>query len=162
MKEEFEASSSIAGVIGNSTTIEELNKGEPDPEITKSFQVSTKTLENKLKIKILSPKAIVPIRATSGSIGYDLYATNNLTVPKQLNALIPTRLAMTPPKDCYIRIAPRSGLALKKYIQVGAGVVDPDYTGEIKVILFNQGKNDFEVKQGDKVAQIVLEQAKNT
>jgi dUTP pyrophosphatase len=67
---------------------------------------------------------------------------------------------MTPPKGCYIRIAPRSGLALKKGIQIGAGVIDPDYTGEIGVVVFNQGKDNFEVRPGDKIAQIILEQAK--
>ena len=67
---------------------------------------------------------------------------------------------MTPPKECYIRIAARSGLAINRKLQVGAGVVDPDYTGEIKVILFNHSKKPFVVKPGDKIAQIVVEQAK--
>jgi dUTP pyrophosphatase len=54
-------------------------------------------------------------------------------------------------------VAPRSGLAVKHCIQVGAGVIDPDYTGEIKVVLFNHGPSDFEIKKGDRIAQLVLE-----
>jgi dUTP pyrophosphatase len=55
------------------------------------------------------------------------------------------------------RIAPRSGLASKHMIDTGAGVIDADYRGQVKVLLFNHGDNDFEVKEGDRVAQLVLE-----
>jgi hypothetical protein len=67
---------------------------------------------------------------------------------------------MTPPKGCYIRIAPRSGLALNRKLHIGARVIDPDYTGEVKVILFNHSDKPFQITTGDKIAQIVLEQAK--
>jgi len=55
------------------------------------------------------------------------------------------------------RIAPRSGLASKHHIDTGAGVIDADYRGQVKVLLFNHGEKDFEVKEGDRVAQLVLE-----
>lgn len=55
------------------------------------------------------------------------------------------------------RIAPRSGLASKHMIDTGAGVIDADYRGQVKVLLFNHGEKDFEVKEGDRVAQLVLE-----
>jgi dUTP pyrophosphatase len=57
----------------------------------------------------------------------------------------------------YGRIAPRSGLAVKHGVQTGAGVIDPDYTGELKVILFNHGSEKFEIKKGDRIAQLILE-----
>jgi dUTP pyrophosphatase len=57
----------------------------------------------------------------------------------------------------YGRVAPRSGLTVKHGIHVGAGVIDPDYTGEIKVALFNLGDVPFEIKKGDRIAQLVLE-----
>ena len=60
-------------------------------------------------------------------------------------------------KGTYGRIAPRSGLAVKKFIDVGAGVVDADYRGPVGVVLFNFGEEDFVVEQGDRVAQLVLE-----
>ena len=55
------------------------------------------------------------------------------------------------------RVAPRSGLAAKNFIDTGAGVIDADYRGEVKVLLFNHAETDFEVKEGDRVAQLVLE-----
>ena len=61
------------------------------------------------------------------------------------------------PSGVYARIAPRSGLAAKNRIAVGGGVIDPDYDGEVKVILFNHGDEDFIVNPGDRIAQIVLE-----
>lgn len=55
------------------------------------------------------------------------------------------------------RVAPRSGLASKHFIDTGAGVIDADYRGEVKVLLFNFSEVDFAVKQGERVAQLVLE-----
>ena len=64
------------------------------------------------------------------------------------------------PNGCYGRIAPRSGLTLKKFIDVGAGVVDEDYRGELGVILFNFGEEDFKINMGDKIAQLIFEKIK--
>ena len=61
------------------------------------------------------------------------------------------------PPLTYGRVAPRSGLAYKKGIDVGAGVIDEDYRGEVGVILFNFGEEDFEVAPGDRIAQLILE-----
>ena len=61
------------------------------------------------------------------------------------------------PDGTYGRIAPRSGLASKHFIDTGAGVIDADYRGEVKVLLFNHAESDFEVKEGERVAQLVLE-----
>ena len=68
-----------------------------------------------------------------------------------------TGLSISFPTGLYARIAPRSGLALKRFIDVGAGVVDADYRGEVGVVLFNHGDQDFEVKMGDRIAQLILE-----
>ena len=68
-----------------------------------------------------------------------------------------TGLSLSFPSGLYARIAPSSGLALKKFIDVGAGVVDADYRGEVGVVLFNHGDQDFEVKMGDRIAQLILE-----
>lgn len=68
-----------------------------------------------------------------------------------------TDLSIAIPKDTYARIAPRSGLAWKHFIYTGAGVVDYDYRGNVGVILFNHSDKDFEVKKGDRVAQMILE-----
>ena len=66
-------------------------------------------------------------------------------------------MCATIPLGCYGRIAPRSGLTVKYGIHVGAGVIDPDYTGELKVCLFNLGSVPFEIKQGERIAQLILE-----
>ena len=68
-----------------------------------------------------------------------------------------TGLSISFPIGLYARIAPRLGLALKRFIDVGAGVVDGDYRGEVGVVLFNHGDQDFEVKMGDRIAQLILE-----
>jgi dUTP pyrophosphatase len=111
-----------------------------------------------LGVKKLTYDAILPTRGSDGSVGYDLYSVVDTVVPSQAgNALVGTGIALSIPPGCYGRVAPRSGLAVKHCIQVGAGVIDPDYTGEVKVVLFNHGDKDFEVKKGDRIAQLVLE-----
>ena len=113
------------------------------------------------KVKLLSPDAKVPTRATEFSAGLDLSSIEDTIVPANKWIAIPTGISIQIPKDCYARIAPRSGLAFKYGIQVGAGVVDSDYLGEIKVILFNHGSSDFEVKKGDRIAQLIFEKIYN-
>ena len=111
-----------------------------------------------LKVKKLCYDAIVPTRGSDGAVGYDLYSAEDAVVPCQAGrALVGTGISVVLPPGVYGRVAPRSGLAVKHCINVGAGVIDPDYTGEIKVVLFNHGENDFEIKRGDRIAQLVLE-----
>lgn len=111
-----------------------------------------------LGVKKLSYDAILPTRGSDGSVGYDLYSSVDAVVPCQSgNVLVGTGIALSLPNDVYGRVAPRSGLAVKHCINVGAGVIDPDYTGEVKVVLFNHGDKDFEVKKGDRIAQLILE-----
>ena len=116
--------------------------------------------EGLVKIKKLCNNARMPVRGTEGSAGYDLAAAQIAVVPAHGKMLVKTGLSMSLPAGCYGRIAPRSGLALKKFIDVGAGVIDADYRGEVGVILFNFGDTDFEVKMGDKIAQLIFEKIK--
>src|SRR6185369_5643342 len=83
-----------------------------------------------------------------------------MTIPAQTQALIPTDLAIQVPKGTYGRIAPRSGLAKNKFIGIGAGVIDPDYNGPVGIVAFNHAQQPFEIKEGDRVAQLMLEQYK--
>ena len=111
-----------------------------------------------LKVKKLTFDAVVPTRGSNGAVGYDLYSSEDAIVPNQAGrALVGTGITVVLPPGVYGRVAPRSGLAVKHCINVGAGVIDPDYTGEIKVVLFNHGMSDFEIKKGDRIAQLVLE-----
>ena len=111
-----------------------------------------------LGVKKLCYDAIVPTRGSDHSVGYDLYSSEDAMVPSQAGrAIVRTGITVVLPPGVYGRVAPRSGLAAKHCINVGAGVIDPDYTGEIKVILFNHGLKDFEIKKGDRIAQLILE-----
>ena len=101
--------------------------------------------------------AKVPTRGSVYSAGFDLSASKATIVPAHGKALVDTGLKMSLPVGTYGRIAPRSGLAWKKHIDVGAGVIDRDYRGEVRVVLFNHGDEDFTVAEGDRVAQLVLE-----
>jgi len=110
-----------------------------------------------LLVKFLTSNAKLPTRASAFSAGYDLSSVENTVVPARQRKLIKTGLSFTIPVGHYGRIAPRSGLALKKGIDVGAGVCDADYTGEVCVILFNHSDEDFVVNDGDRIAQFILE-----
>ena len=110
-----------------------------------------------LRVKRLTIDAILPTRGSGGAVGYDLYSTDEIIIPPTHRGLISTGIAIVLPNNVYGRVAPRSGLAVKYGIQVGAGVIDPDYTGEVKVVLFNHGDKNFEVKKGDRIAQLILE-----
>ena len=88
-----------------------------------------------LRVKKLTQDAIIPTRGSGGAVGYDLYSTDEVVIPPTHRALVGSGVAVVLPNGVYGRVAPRSGLAVKHGIQVGAGVVDPDYTGEIKVVL---------------------------
>jgi dUTP pyrophosphatase len=113
--------------------------------------------EETLQIKRLTLDATLPTRASPGSVGYDLYSLNDLCIEPNSRDIVSTGVCATIPMGCYGRIAPRSGLTVKYGIHVGAGVIDPDYTGELKVCLFNLGSVPFEIKKGDKIAQLILE-----
>jgi dUTP pyrophosphatase len=111
----------------------------------------------RLCVKKLSPNASLPVRATPRAAGYDLFASASLEIPSRGKALVPTDISICIPHGTYARIAPRSGLAHKHFIDVGAGVIDEDYRGPVGVILFNFGEQSFQVQQGDRIAQLILE-----
>lgn len=98
-----------------------------------------------------------PTKQTKGSIGFDLYSAIDIDIPGGGNGLIPLNLNFIFPGGCYGRIAPRSGLAINDHISVGGGVIDRDFRGEVKVILFNHGKKIFKIKKGNRIAQLICE-----
>ncbi|KAK7276153.1 hypothetical protein RIF29_17287 [Crotalaria pallida] len=110
-----------------------------------------------LRVKKLSDKAVLPSRGSPHSAGYDLSSAVETKVPARGKALVATDLSISIPEGTYARVAPRSGLTWKNSIDVGAGVIDADYRGPVGVILFNHSDVDFEVKVGDRVAQLILE-----
>ena len=104
--------------------------------------------------------ALIPKRGSDFSAGSDLHSVLDYIIEPKSRCLISTGLKMSFPPNVYGRIAPRSGIALKNGIDVMAGVIDPDYTGEIKVLLYNSSDIKFEVQRGDRIAQIIFESFK--
>jgi dUTP pyrophosphatase len=113
--------------------------------------------EMTLRFERTCGEARVPTKATPGSAGFDLYSVEDVVILSGDRARVSTGLRIALPEGCYGRIAPRSGLALKYFIDVGAGVIDPDYRGDLSVLLFNFSKENFWVKKGDRIAQLIVE-----
>jgi len=110
-----------------------------------------------IPIKILKNDLVITPTSSSGNAGFDIYASSDMIVPARGRASIPTGLQLKIPHGYYGRIAPRSGLAFKEGLNTGAGVIDSNYTLEIKVLLFNHTDKDYKVHKGDRVAQIIFE-----
>tara|TARA_B100000424_G_scaffold128941_1_gene97696 strand:+ start:350 stop:1036 length:687 start_codon:yes stop_codon:yes gene_type:complete len=98
----------------------------------------------------------IPKRQTAGAAGYDLYATSSESILPGERKLIGTGLITIMGKNTYARIESRSSLALKHGVVAFSGIIDTDYDKEIKVILFNHGKETFHVKKMDRIAQLIF------
>lgn len=127
-----------------------------------------------LKVKSLYDNSDIPVRGYGLAAGFDLCAhsyslledvvqkekldkDHHLIIPARTRCLVKTGIAVKIPANCYGRIAPRSGLAISKGIIIMAGVIDADYRGEVGVIIFNSGNESFEVRKGDRIAQLICE-----
>ena len=114
----------------------------------------------KVLIKKLDPSVELPAYKTDGASGMDLMAfvKEPITLKPKSSCLIPTGLSVAFSSDFEIQIRPRSGLAAKNNISVlnTPGTIDSDYRGELKVILFNHGNNNFLINNKDRIAQMIL------
>ena len=116
-----------------------------------------KELEGRFCVKKLSHNARLSERGSTHAAGYDLFSAIDTVIPSKGKGIVPTDLSISIPHGTYARIAPRSGLAAKHFIDVRAGVIDYDYRGPVGAVIFNFGDTDFPVKQGDRIAQLILE-----
>lgn len=112
--------------------------------------------------KRLSSTAIIPTKGSPGAAGFDLYADEDVCFGpiysgESPHALVSTGISVQIPRGWYGRIAPRSGLAVKYGMDVLAGVIDSDYTGEIKVILHCTKNLLVNLKKGERIAQLIIE-----
>ena len=107
-------------------------------------------------VKMLT-NAVTPTRATEGSVGLDFYSPADYIIPPHSQLLIPTQIKLQIPLGHYGRLASKSGLAILHQLHVGAGVIDPDYTGEIMVLLINTASRVHPIKKDDPIAQLILE-----
>ena len=114
----------------------------------------------KVLVKKLDPKVQLPSYKTKGSSGMDLMAfiKDPIKISPNTSALIPTGISVAISSDVEIQIRSRSGLAAKSSISVlnSPGTIDSDYRGELKIILFNHSKEEFVVRNNDRIAQMVL------
>ena len=114
----------------------------------------------KVLIKKHNSKVQLPKYKTDGSSGMDLMAflESPVNLKPQESAIISTGISIAIPEDTEVQIRPRSGLAAKSNISVlnTPGTIDSDYRGEIKIILFNHGKEDFVINNNDRIAQMIL------
>ena len=114
----------------------------------------------KVLVKRLNPEVELPAYKTSGASGMDLMAfiDRPIKITPKSSCLVPTGLAIAFSEDYEIQIRPRSGLAVKNNITVlnTPGTIDSDYRGEIKIILFNHGNEEFIINNKDRVAQMIL------
>lgn len=110
-----------------------------------------------MKIVRCHPDAKIPTKGSRYSAGYDLYSPTEGIVKPFTHSLIKTGIKIQMDNEnIYGRVAPRSGLAYKHGMQVFAGVIDADYTGEIGVILYNASHEPFIYKKNDRIAQLIF------
>ena len=117
-----------------------------------------KTSDNlELQVMIMKEGGCAPVRSSPGAAGYDLFCCSEVRIEPMGRTVAPTGIALAIPEGYYGRVAPRSGLAVKFGIDVGAGVVDSDYRGEIGVVLFNHSDKEVVLTAGSRVAQLIIE-----
>jgi dUTP pyrophosphatase len=110
-----------------------------------------------IQVSRQSERATLPTRGSIHAAGWDLYASEETNVPANGKAIVSTGIVIAIPLGHYGRIAPRSGMAWTKHVNVGAGVIDADYRGVIGVVIFNHSKDDLNIKYKDRVAQLIIE-----
>src|SRR2546429_1060037 len=110
-----------------------------------------------LSFKQIDPRAILPTRGSSLPAGLDIYNIEDLTIGPAERALARTGLAVAIPEDYYGRLAPRSGLATQKGLDVLAGVIDADYRGEIRCLLYNTGEEIIDLPAQTRICQLIIE-----
>ena len=111
-----------------------------------------------LQVTRLVDNAILPTRGSPGAAGLDLYSADGYVVMPGHRVVVSTGISVKLPVGTYGRVAPRSGLAVKHGLDTLAGVIDPDYTGEVKVVLQNlDAVQPFVIRPGYRIAQLILE-----
>lgn len=108
-----------------------------------------------VKIKLLHPDAKIPVYATDGSAGFDIYAIENVSIKPNEVKMISTGLSYELPEGFHLQIWDRSGKA-KQGIHHFAGVCDADYRGELKILLYNATKEPHHIEKGDRLVQAIV------
>ena len=110
-----------------------------------------------IRVQKLKVDAKLPNKGPAKAAGHDLFAHEEARIPANGQKTIGTGIAIGLPDGTYGRIAPRSGLAVKYRLHVMAGVIDADYTEEVRVVLANHGNQEYSILKGDKITQLIIE-----
>jgi dUTP pyrophosphatase len=111
-----------------------------------------------LRFKKLDPRAVLPKRGSALAAGLDICSIEDVEMGPKHRATVRTGLAVAIPQGFYGRVAPRSGLAAKKGLDVLSGVIDADYRGEVLCLLYNTGDETINLPAGTKICQLIIEQ----
>jgi dUTP pyrophosphatase len=113
---------------------------------------------DRLEVRLLHPAAVAPARSRAGDAGYDLRAVEAFALTPGERAAVATGVAIALPPGVAGLVVPRSGLAARHGLSVvnGPGLIDPNYRGEIRIVLVNLGEARFEARTGDRIAQLLL------
>src|SRR4051812_4045457 len=113
---------------------------------------------DRLEVRLLHPAAVAPARSRAGDAGYDLRAVEAFVLAPGERAAVPTGVAIALPPGVAGLVVPRSGLAVRHGLSVvnGPGLIDPNYRGEIRVVLVNLGDEPFAGEPGDRIAQLLV------
>ena len=127
-------------------------------ETKQSTSTTKQGKSNQVDIKVLKvgTNGNLPVQATPTAVGFDVYAAANLRLIGHSKIKLPLGIALEIPPEYYIQISERSGLATRENIFIKAGIIDPDYRGEVMVVLANHGPTPIDISTGDKIAQFVL------
>ena len=111
-----------------------------------------------IEIQLISPNGKVPLQNHESDIGYDISASDDITLKSSEVTLVNTGIAINLPEQCAGFVLPRSGLSTKHKITLinSPGLIDPGYTGELLVPLINHSDKNYDIKAGDRIAQLVL------
>ncbi len=144
----------------NVTNSDNTENALTQPGKSKITEDKLQIVKNKYKkflcVERMFPDAALPVKGSEQAAGYDIYSYEAVELKPNERKLIRTGIKLLMPPGVYGRIAPRSGMSTK-YIDVCAGVIDSDYTGEVKVLLHNHSDKSYFVQLKDRIAQLILE-----
>jgi len=154
----FESERCTTWCLKESPTVYAIPEDEAREENLKvEFGATQSKKDQRIQVRLLDPQAKLQTRGSAKAAGHDLYANEERIIPARRQDVVTTGISITPPRGTYGWIAPRSGMAVKHQIAVNAGVIESDYTGEIKVVLANMGDQDYQIRKGDRIAQLMIE-----
>ncbi len=114
------------------------------------------TATTQFQVQLLSVNGNIPTRATDGTAGYDINSAQGAIIPPHLQMNIRTYISIVLSDGTYAQIMPRSGLAFNRYIDTKADIIDPDFCGNIAVLLHNSGQQPHSIQVGDHIAQLIF------